>query len=59
MYFDRNEQYGAKGFFVERFLSFTGDDNDLNSNTIDSKYFETALGFSAGQKWINTAGFII
>jgi hypothetical protein len=58
MYFDRNEQYGAKGFFVESFLSFyNGDDKNLNSNT-DTKYFETALGFSVGQKWINSAGFV-
>ena len=58
MYFDRNEQYGAKEFFVESFLSFyNGDDKNLNSNT-DTKYFETALGFSVGQKWINSAGFV-
>ena len=59
MYFDRDEQYGAKGFFVESFLSlYTGDDNDLELNTADSKYFETALGFSVGQKWINSGGFV-
>ena len=59
MYFDRDEQYGAKGFFVESFLSlYIGDDNDLELNTADSKYFETALGFSVGQKWINSGGFV-
>jgi hypothetical protein len=52
MYFDRDEQYGAKGFFVESFLSlYSGEDKGQS-------YFDTALGFSLGQKWINSAGFI-
>ncbi len=59
MYFDRNEQYDAKGFFVESFVSlYGGDDHEINSSTADSKYFETDLGFSVGQKWINSAGFV-
>jgi hypothetical protein len=56
MYFDRDEQYGAKGFFVESFLSFYSGDNNfdyIGNNTNDS-YFDTALGFSLGQKWINS-----
>jgi hypothetical protein len=60
MYFDRDEQYGAKGFFVESFLSFYSGDNNfdyIGNNTNDS-YFDTALGFSLGQKWINSGGFI-
>ena len=52
MYFDRDEQYGAKGFFVESFLSlYSGEDKGQS-------YFDTAFGFSLGQKWINSAGFI-
>jgi hypothetical protein len=63
MYFDRNEQYGAKGFFVESFVSlYSGEKHSdgqygyVKNN--DKKYFETALGFSVGQKWINSAGFV-
>ncbi|MDC1266287.1 hypothetical protein N8009_05795 [Flavobacteriaceae bacterium] len=62
MYFDRDEQYGAKGFFVESFLSlYSGDDDSDeydNLNTAQNNYFDTALGFSIGQKWINSGGFI-
>ena len=58
MYFDRNQQYGAKGFFVEAFTSiYSGVDNEwLGSDNKD--YFETSLGFSVGQKWINSGGFV-
>ena len=61
MYFDRDEQYGAKGFFVESFLSlYSGDDNlDYNGDNKDESYFDTALGFGIGQKWINSGGFIL
>lgn len=60
MYFDRDEQYGAKGFFVESFLSlYSGDDDfDYNGDNIDQSYFDTALGFALGQKWINSSGFV-
>jgi hypothetical protein len=60
MYFDRDEQYGAKGFFVESFLSFySGDDNyDYSGNNTNTSHFDTAFGFSLGQKWVNSAGFI-
>lgn len=63
MYFDRDEQYGAKGFFVESFLSLYSGENHSdeqygNVKNNDKKYFDTALGFSLGQKWINSGGFI-
>ena len=60
MYFDRDEQYGAKGFFVETFLSlYSGKDNlDYIGDNKDESYFDTALGFALGQKWINSGGFI-
>ena len=60
MYFDRDEQYGAKGFFVESFLSFySGKDIfDSDGDNKEESYFDTALGLSLGQKWINSAGFI-
>ena len=64
MYFDQNEDYGAKGFFVETFLSFYGGKDDKESlvNPFDKNndpYFDTALGFSLGQKWINSGGFVL
>ena len=65
MYFDNDEQYGAKGFFVETFLSFYSGKNfsessDYNQfNNKDDKFFETALGFSVGKKWINHGGFVL
>jgi len=60
MYFDRDEQYGAKGFFVESFLSlYSGNDQlDYDGNNTNDSYFDAAFGFSLGQKWINSAGFI-
>ena len=59
MYFQKDEQFGAKGFFVEAFTAFyTGkEDVDSNSNTTNS-FFETAFGFSFGKKWINFKGFV-
>ena len=59
MYFDRDEQYGAKGFFVESFLSLYSGKDNLNANDDNNKsYFDTALGIALGQKWINSAGFM-
>jgi len=63
MYFQKDEQYGAKGFFVEAFSSFYSGNEKLDSLTGSNKdniktFFETALGFSLGQKWINSTGFI-
>jgi len=65
-YFQKNEQYGAKGFFVEGFSSFFIDDDeefsfDQNGNIIynDSSSFDIGLGIALGQKWVNTAGFVL
>jgi len=63
MYFQRNEHYGAKGFFVEAFGSLYSANEKLDSwvgsnNDNINTFFETALGFSIGQKWINSTGFI-
>lgn len=58
MYFDRDQQYGAKGFFVEAFTSlYSGVDQDSFTSK-ENDYFETSLGFSIGQKWINRGGFV-
>ena len=62
MYFQSNEDYGAKGFFVEGFSSFflgdfdfedtiTGEDNNKD-------VFDISIGLSLGKKWINTSGFV-
>jgi hypothetical protein len=64
MYFDKNEDYGAKGFFIETFLSLYGGTHKeyglfRSSNKSFGKFFDTALGFSLGQKWINSGGFIL
>ena len=63
MYFQKDEQFGAKGFFVEAFTAFYTGKEDVdtltgsNSNTTNS-FFETAFGFSFGKKWINFKGFV-
>ena len=62
MYFQTNEDYGAKGFFVEGFTSFFSSDNDVfdlnteETNTED--VFDISIGISLGKKWINTTGFV-
>ena len=61
MYFQTREDYGAKGFFVEGFVSFFLTDYDLfdTSGMIDSNdVFDTSIGLTLGKKWINTAGFV-
>lgn len=57
MYFQTNEDYGAKGFFVEGFASFFGGKN-YNVFNSDDAFFDTSIGLSLGKKWINTAGFV-
>lgn len=61
MYFQTNEDYGAKGFFVEGFTSFfTSDFNLLDSiNGVENEdVFDISIGLALGKKWINTAGFV-
>ncbi|MFD0834435.1 hypothetical protein ACFQ0I_01560 [Mariniflexile aquimaris] len=62
MYFQTKEDYGAKGFFVEGFVSFFGGKNYYYTydmlNTIDDNFFDTSVGLSLGKKWINSAGFV-
>lgn len=60
MYFQTNEDYGAKGFFVEGFTSFFSTDFDIFENNLASTkdVFDIAIGLSLGKKWINSAGFV-
>jgi len=66
MYFQTNEDFGAKGFFVEGFTSFYGGTNydDFYSTSgsylgeSDSKFFDIAMGIALGKKWINSSGFV-
>ena len=58
-YFNTNQEYGAKGFFVKAFTSFySGRDIELFSSTQKDNYFDIALGFGVGQKLINNSGFV-
>lgn len=62
MYFQTNEDYGAKGFFVEGFTSFFSSDFDLE-DSFNGEYntkdvFDISIGLALGKKWINTAGFV-
>ncbi len=58
MYFQKNEDYGAKGFFVEGFTSFFGGNNDFFTGIDEDKFFDISLGITIGKKWINTSGFV-
>lgn len=62
MYFQTNEDYGAKGFFVEGFTSFFSSDFDFFDDVLDGfdnkDVFDISIGLSIGKKWINTAGFV-
>ncbi len=62
MYFQTNEDYGAKGFFVEGFTSFFSSDfnfEDTLFNEEDNEdVFDISIGLSIGKKWINTSGFV-
>ncbi len=66
-YFNKSQEYGAKGMFIEGFTDFyNGKSWDTVytswNNTYDyfneEKYFEIAAGLALGWKWVNTAGFI-
>ncbi len=66
-YFNKSQEYGAKGMFVEGFVDFYSGktwDEDTYSwiNPLDyveeKKYFDIAAGLALGWKWVNTAGFI-
>ena len=66
MYFQTYEDYGAKGFFVEGFMSFFGGDNediydymeDSTFVTEGDKFFDISIGLALGKKWINSSGFV-
>lgn len=58
MYFDRDEQYGAKGFFVEGFSSFFSGPAAKKEANKDKNAFDVSLGFAVGQKMINSGGFV-
>ncbi len=61
MYFQTNEDYGAKGFFVEGFTSFFTSDyevDDINYLENGDDVFDISIGLATGIKWINTAGFV-
>ena len=64
MYFQTNEDYGAKGFFVEGFTSFFSSDFDfnledeINGQENNDDVFDISIGLSLGKKWINTSGFV-
>jgi hypothetical protein len=58
MYFTSKEDFGAKGFFFEGHTKLaTGEDPIFNSN--EGKYTDFSIGFAAGQKWVNSNGFIV
>ncbi len=61
-YFLNKEDFGSKGFFVEIFSKFASGNNIFldslfNFEVEDKKYFDAALGFSIGKKWVNKKGF--
>jgi hypothetical protein len=62
MYFQTNEDYGAKGFFVEGFTSFFTTSFNLEDSLFDENenkdVFDISIGLALGKKWINTAGFV-
>jgi len=66
MYFQTNEDFGAKGFFVEGFSSFFGGkqfvenytSSGLFINETEENFFDISIGLCLGKKWINTSGFI-
>ncbi|WCM42383.1 hypothetical protein MG290_01565 [Flavobacterium sp. CBA20B-1] len=70
-YFNKSQEYGAKGMFVEGFADFYSGRtyNYFNNYTIDpygnyyyyerkDDYFDVAAGFALGWKWVNTIGFV-
>jgi len=57
-YFTSKEDFGAKGFFFEGHTKLaTGEDPIFNTN--DGKHTDFSVGFAAGQKWVNSNGFIV
>ncbi|MEL6974059.1 MAG: hypothetical protein AAGL29_01540 [Bacteroidota bacterium] len=62
-YFFSKEDFGAKGFYAEGFIKFFTFDGEVfnpvtNDFVLDS-FFETAIGFGIGWKWINRNGFLV
>lgn len=62
MYFQSKKDYGAKGLFVEGFVSFFTSDFDFIDSITDENnnkdVFDISIGLSLGKKWINTSGFV-
>jgi len=69
-YFNKSQEYGAKGMFVEGFADFySGRSYNFYNYSIDpygnyyyydrkENYFDVAAGFALGWKWVNTIGFV-
>ncbi len=72
-YFNKSQEYGARGMFVEGFADFysgrtwnyysyyTPDPTVGNYYYYEKKenYFDVAAGFALGWKWVNTIGFVL
>lgn len=66
MYFQTFEDYGAKGFFVEGFVSLYAGENyefRFNENSgfneeFSEDFVDTSIGITLGKKWINSSGFV-
>ena len=67
-YFNKSQEYGAKGMFVEGFADFYSGRTYNYSYYYNQNggfyyydkenFFDVALGLSIGWKWVNTAGFV-
>src|SRR5690606_14140625 len=65
-YFNKSQEYGAKGMFVEGFADFYNGKSwdtayyiwdDTYDHFNEEKYFDIAAGLALGWKWVNTIGF--
>ncbi len=65
-YFFNNQDFGARGLFVELFSSFVKDKAEKEtgrdaSGTIileNKKFFDVAMGLSLGKKWVHKRNYI-
>lgn len=63
-YFFSKEDYGANGFFMEGFLKLASVKNPVDYDYIENfksrkDVFQSAIGVSIGEKWVNKNGFIL
>jgi len=71
-YFNKSEEYGARGMFVEGFMDFYSGENDYYGDyyyepstgygyyyDTRREFFEVAAGFALGWKWVNRMGFVL